>query len=287
MRRLLSQRPLRASLQVFSDIFEMKYLFDDKDGIIREVRSKDHRAFFLDYDGTLTPIVRDPQKAFLSPKYKEVIASLLGDKKNFVCIISGRAIEQLEGFIDLKGIVLAGNHGMEIAGPDISYVNDGALRTKPLLREIVEMLKWKLRDFEGVLVEDKGLTVSVHYRMVPIKRRPSLKRLFHREMEKFFASNTIIVTRGKKVLEIRPNVVWNKGDAVRWILGHLSDRPLREKPYPVYLGDDHTDEDAFKALQGLGLTVLVSPRNVASEAVYFIKSVEEVYQFLGFLSPSP
>jgi trehalose 6-phosphate phosphatase len=263
----------------------MKYLFDDKDGIIREVRSKDHRTFFLDYDGTLTPIVQDPQKAFLSPKYREVLASLLGDKKNFVCIISGRAIEQLEGFIDLKGIALAGNHGMEIAGPDISYVNDGALRTKPLLREIAEMLKWKLCDLDGVLVEDKGLTVSVHYRMVPVKRRPSLKRLFYREMEKFLASNTIIVTRGKKVLEVRPNVVWNKGDAVRWILGHLSDRPLREKPYPIYMGDDHTDEDAFKALKGWGLTVRVSPRHGASEAAYFIKSVEEGYQFLGFFVP--
>jgi trehalose 6-phosphate phosphatase len=263
----------------------MKYLFDDKDGIIRKVRSKDHRAFFLDYDGTLTPIVRDPKKAFLSPKYREVIASLLGDEKNFVCIISGRPIEQLEGFIGLEGVVLAGNHGMEIAGPGISYVNDGALRTKLLLREIAKMLKWKLRDLEGVLVEDKGLTVSVHYRMVPVEGRPSLKRLFYREMEKFLASNTIIVTRGKKVLEVRPNVVWNKGDAVRWILGHLSDKPLRERPYPVYLGDDHTDEDAFKALKGWGLTVLVSPRYEASEAVYFIKSVEEAYQFLGFFVP--
>ena len=262
----------------------MKYLFDDKDGIIEEVRSKDHRAFLLDYDGTLTPIVRDPQKASLSPKYRKVIASLIDDEKNFVCIISGRTIQQLEGFIGLKGVVLAGNHGMEIAGPDISYVNDGALRAKSLLGEIAEILKWKLSDLEGVLVEDKGLTVSVHYRMVPVKRRPSLKSLFYREMEKFLASNTIIVTRGKRVFEVRPNVVWNKGYAVKWILGYLSDHSLK-KPYPIYMGDDETDEDAFRALKGWGLTVLVSPRYEASEAAYFIKSVEEAYQFLGFFVP--
>lgn len=262
----------------------MKYFFEDKDGIIEEVRSQDRRAFFLDYDGTLTPLVKDPPKAYLSPDHREVIASLLGDEKNFVCIISGRAIEQLKEFIGLKGLVLAGNHGMEIAGPNISYVNEGALRAKPLLREIAEMLKWKLSDLKGVLVEDKGLTVSVHYKMVPVKRHPSVKRLFYREMEKFLASNTIIVTRGKRILEVRPNVVWNKGSAVKWILGSLSDYLLMEKPYPIYMGDDETDEDAFRALKGRGLTILVSPRKGASEASYFIKSVEEAYQFLGLFA---
>ncbi len=239
----------------------------------------------MDYDGTLTPIVRDPQKGFLSPKYREVIASLLSDGKNFVCIISGRAVDQLMGFIGLKGVVLAGNHGMEIAGPNISYVNDGALRAKPLLGEIAEMLKWKLSDFEGVLVEDKGLTVSVHYRMVPAKRQPSLKRFFYREMERFLASNLIVVTRGKRVLEVRPNVVWNKGCAVEWILAYLSDHLLKEKHYPIYMGDNETDEDAFRTLKDRGLTVLVSPQKRASDAAYFIKSVEEAYQFLGFFVP--
>ena len=262
----------------------MKHLFDEKEGIIEEVRSQGRRAFFLDYDGTLTPIVSDPQKAFLSPEYRKVIASLLGDERNFVCVISGRATEQLKGFIGLKGVVLAGNHGMEIVGPNISYVNDGALRAKPLLGEIARMLKWKLRDFEGVVVEDKGLTVSVHYRMLPVRRHSSLKRFFYREMEKFLAANTVIVTRGKRVLEARPNVVWDKGSAVRWILGYLSDHLWEERHYPIYMGDDETDEDAFRELKGWGLTVLVSARKRESEAAYFIKGVEETYQFLGFLA---
>jgi len=123
----------------------MKYLFDDRDRIIQEVKSRARRAFFLDYDGTLTPIVQDPEKASLSSKYRKVIASLLRNEKNLVCIISGRAIEQLEGLIRLKGLVLAGNHGMEITGPGILYVNDGALRAKVLLTEIAHMLKWRIR----------------------------------------------------------------------------------------------------------------------------------------------
>ncbi|UCD70956.1 MAG: trehalose-phosphatase [Syntrophobacterales bacterium] len=258
----------------------MKYLFDEKDGVIDEVRAQDRRAFFLDYDGTLTPIVRDPHKAFLSPEHRRIIASLLGNENNLVCVISGRAIEQLEAFIGLKGLILAGNHGMEIAGPDISYVNDVAIRTKPRLREIAEMLKKKLSDFEGVLVEDKGLTVSVHYRMLPVKRHDSLKESFYREMEKFLASNTVIVTRGNRVFEVRPNVIWHKGSAVKWILGSLSGRHCKVRPFPIYMGDDETDEDAFNELKGLGLTILVSPRKRASEACYFIRSVEETYQFL-------
>ncbi len=258
----------------------MKYLFDNTDRIVEELRSRDRRAFFLDYDGTLTPIVEDPQKAFLSPKYRKVIASLLRNERNVVCVISGRAIEQLEEFIRLKGLILAGNHGMEIAGPDISYINDGALRAKTLLGGIAPILREKLSDFEGVLVEDKGLTVSVHYRMLAVGYHPRLKESFCREMERFLTSNTLVVTRGKKVLEIRPNVVWNKGSAVRWILGYLSDHLLGDKPYAIYVGDDETDEDAFRALKGGGLTVLVSPRKKESEAAYFIRNVDEVYQFL-------
>jgi len=265
----------------------MRYLFDDKDGIIGEVKSQDRRAFFLDYDGTLTPIIEDPPNAYLSPTRREVIASLLRNKQNFVCVISGRAIEQLKGFIGLKDLVLAGNHGMEIAGPTISYVNEGALRAKPLLKEIGEMLQRKLSDFEGVLVEDKGLTVSVHYRMVSVKLHSHLKKSFYREMEKFSASNTIIITRGKRILEVRPNVVWDKGAAVKRILGSLSNYLLEERPYPIYMGDDETDEDAFRALKGRGLTILVSPRKGATEASYFVKSVDEAYQFLEMFLASP
>jgi trehalose-phosphatase len=257
----------------------MKYLFDDKDRIIEEVKSRARRALFLDYDGTLTPIVEDPEKAFLPPKYRKVIASLLRNEKNFVCIISGRAIEQLEGFIRLKGLVLAGNHGMQIAGPDIFYVNDEALRAKALLGEIARMLKVKLRDFVGVLVEDKGLTVSMHYRMLPARHHPRLKEFFYREMERFLTSKTVVVTRGKKVLEVRPNVVWDKGSAVKWLLDYLS-KDLLEEPYPVYMGDDETDEDAFRTLKGRGLTVLVSSRKKESQASYFIRSVKETYRFL-------
>ena len=258
----------------------MRYLFGDKDRIVGKARSQDRRSFFLDYDGTLTPIVRDPHKAFLPSKYREVIASLLRNEKHFVCIISGRAIEQLKEFIRLKGIVLAGNHGMEIAGPDISYVNDGGLRAKGLLGEIAHMLKRKLRDFAGVLVEDKGLTVSVHYRMLPVRHHPRLKESFYREMERYETSNMVVVTGGKKVLEVRPNVVWNKGSAVNWILGYLSDHLSGESPYPIYMGDDETDEDAFRALRGRGLTVLVSPRKKESEATYFVRDVDEVYRLL-------
>ena len=257
----------------------MKYLFDDKERIVEDVTSRDRRAFFLDYDGTLTPLVEDSQKASLSPKYRKVIASLLQNEKHFVCIISGRAIEQLEGFIGVKDLILAGNHGMEIAGPDISYVNNGALRAKTLLREIAQMLREKLSDFDGVLVEDKGFTVSVHYRMLRVTHHPRLKELFFRQMERFLTSNTVVVTRGKRVLEVRPNVVWDKGSAVKWLLGYVS-KNLLEEPYPIYMGDDETDEDAFRALKGRGLTVLISSQERESEAAYFVRDVDEVYQFL-------
>jgi len=128
-------------------------------------------------------------------------------------------------------------------------------------------------------VEDKGLTVSVHYRMLAPSQHAHLKKFFYREMEKFLTSKTVVVTGGKRVLEVRPNVVWDKGSAVKWLLGYVS-KNLLEEPYPIYMGDDETDEDAFRALKGRGLTVLVSSKERESEAAYFTRNVEEVYQFL-------
>jgi trehalose 6-phosphate phosphatase len=263
----------------------MKYLFDVGEGIIEDVRSHSRRAFFLDYDGTLTPIVRDPSKAFLSPPYRETIASVVAREGNFVCIISGRSIDQLREFIGLKDLFLVGNHGMEISGPDVAYVNEGALRAKPLMGEIAETLRSTQRDFEGTVVEDKGLTVSLHYRTVPERQHPHLKRSFYQAMEKFLATNAVIVTGGKKILEVRPHAVWNKGSAVEWLLGCLSEHSPGEKPYPIYIGDDKTDEDGFRALKSRGLTILVSPRRRSSEASYFIRDVEDVYRFLQFFTP--
>jgi trehalose-phosphatase len=258
----------------------MKYLFDDREGIVEEVRVHPRRVFFLDYDGTLTPIVKEPSKAFLPPHYREIIASLHRHERNFVCIVSGRSIGQLREFIGLKGLFLAGNHGMEISGTDVAYVNEEALRAKPMLREIADTLRSKLEDFEGAVIEDKGLTVSLHYRMVPKRQQRCVQRSFHQAMEKFLASNAVNITGGKKVLEVRPHVVWNKGSAVTLILDYLSDRAGEERPYPIYIGDDTTDEDGFRALKGRGLTVLVSPRKRASGASYYIRDVDEVYRFL-------
>jgi trehalose 6-phosphate phosphatase len=138
-------------------------------------------------------------------------------------------------------------------------------------------LRSELDNIDGVIIEDKGLTASVHYRIVAPEKLGELKRIFTEITKPYVMAGQIKIGRGKKVLEIRPNIDWDKGKAVLWIIDALN--PGGEV-LPIYIGDDKTDEDAFRALGGKGITILVSNTPRKSNAEYFLRDVNEVKLFL-------
>ncbi|MEW6680836.1 MAG: trehalose-phosphatase [bacterium] len=245
-----------------------KYLFDDWERLKKTLRSKS-LFLFLDYDGTLTPIGETPDKAVISKERKSLLNKLSRSPHCRVAIISGRSLRDIKALIGLKNIIYVGNHGLEIKGLKIKF----SPHLKSIIRHIYEDLANKLSKIKGVLIEDKGLTISVHYRLVDEKDIKEFLNIFNEITNPYLACDKIKIDAGKKVYEIKPPVVWDKGKAVLWLLGE-------NNIFPIYIGDDVTDEDAFLALKDKGLTVFVGEKGVSSKAGYYLNNTEEVIEFI-------
>ncbi|MEW6007720.1 MAG: trehalose-phosphatase [bacterium] len=251
-----------------------KYLFDDWDRLEKTLRSK-FLFLFLDYDGTLTPIGETPDKTVISKERRSLLNKLSKSPHCRVAIISGRSLSDIKTLIGLKNIIYAGNHGLEIKGLKIKFSS----HLKSIIRHIYEDLANKLSKIKGILIEDKGLTISVHYRLVDEKDIKEFLNIFNEITNPYLACDKIKIDAGKKVYEIKPPVAWDKGKAVLWLIARQKFLSGENNIFPIYIGDDVTDEDAFLALKDKGLTVFVGERGV-SKAGYYLNNTEEVIEFI-------
>lgn len=259
----------------------MRYLFGHWETIKNEFDKK-IIFLFLDYDGTLTPIAETPDKAVISKETKKLLQKLSKSSNCAVGIISGRSLEDIKNTVGIKDIIYAGNHGLEIEGPKIKFESQVSPRLKSVIRNIAEELLKRLSSIKGVLIEDKGLTLSIHYRLVDKKDMPCFERILSEVTNPYTVRDKIKVNSGKKVYEIKPPVQWDKGKVVLWLLSRQQFVSGKNKVLPVYIGDDVTDEDAFKILKRKGLTIFVGePENSAAD--YYLKDAEEVTRFLHLI----
>jgi trehalose-phosphatase len=263
---------------------DMKYLFSDRTRIKEELKGK-YVYLFLDYDGTLAPIMETPDKAFM-PKETRNLLRCLSEMPNYkLAIISGRALNDIKKKVGLKNnIVYVGNHGFEIDGPKIKFKSPVPYKHKGNLEKIKAKLKKSFSSVKGVLIEDKGFSLSVHYRQAEKKDISKIKTEFYAALVAYEVRNEMKVRTGKKVLEIRPPLAWDKGKAVLWLLARHKFllRKKKQKILPIYVGDDVTDEDAFGALRRRGWTVRVGKLQ-KSKAFYYVKKTEEVNDLLRLL----
>jgi alpha,alpha-trehalase len=234
-------------------------------------------AVFLDYDGTLAPLAARPELAILPEATREALRRLAG--RYPVGVLSGRGRGDVAARVGLDGLIYAGSHGFEIAGPALRHeVGEG-------LPAVVDRAAARLREhlagLPGVLVEPKRFAISVHYRLAEASDLPRIEAAVdavlaeHPELRKGL---------GKKLFELRPTLDWDKGKALLWVLEalHLD----RAATLPLYLGDDLTDEDAFRAVaetaDGIGILVADEPRPTA--AAYSLRDPDEVRTFLEKLA---
>lgn len=225
-----------------------------------------------DFDGTLTPIVERPEAAELSPEMRDVISSLVP-----LCpvgIISGRSISDLKSRIDIENVYYSGNHGFEIEGPGIEFVMKEAEEARDTIEKFCNEFERKI-GMEDVVVENKGYTASVHYRLLSSEEIPQLREKFHEIVRPYLNNTNLEVNEGKKIYEIRPSVNWDKGKAVSFLLTNLS---YEEETLPIYLGDDVTDEDAFRDLEG-GIGIFVGDDSRETRADFALENVDEVRSF--------
>jgi trehalose 6-phosphate phosphatase len=244
--------------------------FDDLSKLFAERKP----AIFLDYDGTLTPIVSRPELAVLDEAMRATLAELADVFPT--AIISGRDRANVEGLVGLGGLVYAGSHGFDIAGPGgLKREYEGAAKFVPALEEAEKRLNERLEGIEGVNVERKRYAIAVHYRLVAEDQVSAVEQAFDAVLGEVEGLRR---TAGKKVFEMRPQLEWHKGKAVMWLLEQLGlDRP---DVVPVYIGDDETDEDAFEALAGHGIGILVADRPQKTNAEYRLETPDAVGEFL-------
>jgi len=248
--------------------------------VVTEVKERTKSAtrvsLFLDFDGTLVPIEADPASPRLDSETAELLQELSGRDFLVTTVISGRAIEDLYARIRVHGLIYAGNHGLEIFGRNLLFVEPHATARRQELERLCDELRVQLQPIEGAMVEFKGLTASVHYRKAAESDRPGIETAVRGAVAR--VGDLFRLNRGKKVFEILPRTDWHKGAAARWINGHLSD----ERVLSVYLGDDTSDEDAFCMLPD-AVTVRVG-RAGATCARHQLPDPSAVREFLRWLA---
>ena len=233
------------------------------------VRAGDrHFAIFLDYDGTLTPIVSDPGKALLPDSMRQTLQALADYTS--LAILSGRDLDDVRRRVNIDKIVYAGSHGFDIAGPR-ELRKEVATEFLPRLDGAEDDLRKKLAGIPGVRVERKRFSVAAHYREINESNFPKVQRTVNQVARRY---RELRIMEGKKVYELQPNIDWDKGKAVLWLLKTL------ELDRGIYIGDDRTDEDAFRALEQKGMGILVTEPPRLTAAHYSLREPMEVEQFL-------
>ncbi|HEV8577603.1 MAG TPA: trehalose-phosphatase [Thermoanaerobaculia bacterium] len=239
-------------------------------------------VLFLDYDGILSPIAPLPELATLPGETRQVLRRLAA--RFPMAILSGRGREDVASLVGLPGLTYAGSHGFDIAGPP---PKPGA---PPLRLEVgegvperidraAELLRRDLAGVAGVLVEPKRFAISVHFRLVDERDVPRVERTVDAVLA---AVPGLRKGYGKMLFELRPDLDWDKGRALLWLLDAFGlDRP---EALPIFIGDDVTDEDGFRAVAGRGIGILVSgePRHTAAE--YCLSDTDEVRELLDRLA---
>ena len=248
------------------------------------IRAADHVLIASDFDGTLSPIVPHPEDAYILPECADALSQLAELPKYDVAIVSGRALEDVQERAGISNLICCGNHGMEIVVPGMMIEDDAAGQARLIMADLRQTLEPAVSQITGAFVEDKGVSLSVHSRMTPEELESEVRETVRVATETAVAEGKIIVVQGKKVLDIRPAAARDKGAALRFVMDTLQ-RATGTQLFPVYIGDDTTDEDAFREvnLSG-GISVLVGEPDRDTAATYRLDSPAGVAAFLTNLA---
>ncbi|CAI5737061.1 unnamed protein product [Hyaloperonospora brassicae] len=268
------QRPRRLSVTTANALTNFSAL---------QAQFRAHRlVVFLDYDGTLTPIVNDPALALLPPTTKHTLEKL---REKFITgVITGRSLDKIQKFVGLPQLYYAGSHGFDIKGPDgTSIKNQVASQFLVDLRAVRDELRAQIQGIDGAEVEDNVFSVSLHFRNVDQALWPQMSKIAYAVRDQH---PRIKLNEGKMVYEYKPKLDWNKGKALLWLLQAL-ELDEHDDVYTIYIGDDTTDEDAFQLFRAQdarkGAGIIVTEESTSTNALFTLRDTNEVGEFLNRL----
>lgn len=252
--------------------------FDSHDeGLHERVVAAPGIVLCTDFDGTLAPIESDPDAPEITPENRRVLETLRDHDRARVAVVSGRALEDVRERVGIEGIVYAGNHGLELDRNGETTVHPVAAKRRRRIEWICEYLAEALAPIEGAVVENKAITATVHFRNAPDERVPEVREAVSDALDRF--GDGIRCTDGKAILELRPAVRWHKGMAVSLLADAGPERWL-----PIYIGDDTTDESAFRAVKPDGIAIHVGDGDGGTDATRRIPTQSAVADCFGTLA---
>lgn len=259
------------------DVFPAQDLSRSFELLRERVAEASNIGLFLDFDGTISPIVLTPSSAQLDPAIRTLLERLRDLPNITVGVVSGRLLQDLRSRTAIDGLIYVGNHGLEIEAGEIRFREPAAEALRRELKCVSLQLKLALDRVDGLEIEDKGLTLSVHYRKVHEDMQDWVRDIALETAGKYQSFRS---QEGKKVVEIRPRLDWDKGHAMMWLLKEV----LPPSTLPIYIGDDATDEDVFGAIpQGITIRVGGVPAT-GTRAHFVLPDVQAVARFLSWLT---
>lgn len=257
----------------------MPHLLQVWPSVVNRLKEAEQVLLLSDYDGTLSPIATQPGLAVLRREPRDTLFSLSQRDKFIVGIISGRSLSDVSAMVGLPDLVYAGNHGLEISGPGLDFVHPQAPTFSKTWRILVQDLQRDLLHLAGVLVEDNGLTISVHYRQTPDELVDEVEARFNTTVSPYLKPGGWKATAGKKVLEVRTDIPWGKREAIAYLQDAYPSASLT-----IYFGDDLTDEDGFELVQSRGgIAIFVGYARQPTKAMHRLDSPQEVAETLQLM----
>jgi len=240
---------------------------------------------YSDFDGTLVPLQADPAACHLTPSQASTLTALAAVPGLHITIVSGRRLIDLQSRVGIAGLGYVGNHGLEIATPSHNFVHPGALALAARLARWQSTLQGKLERFVGAWIENKRLSLSIHYRNLAECRRQDFLAVIESYKSAITEDGQLLISDAKQVVEIRPNLAWTKGSAIQVVDDYINDGYIntdRKRAKRVYFGDDISDEDAFAQWQQ-DLTVLVGEANRKTHANHRLGDYRQTHRLLDAL----
>jgi trehalose-phosphatase len=249
------------------------------DRLVLALRSGRPLLVVSDFDGALVPLVADPSEARLPPQVREDLRTLATTDGVTVAVLSGRGLDDLRGRVGLSSVVYGGCHGLEMAGPGMAFCHAGADARRGVLADVARELRGRLATFPGVLVEAKGLAVTVHYRHAGAD---AADRLAGHVRAVAGAYRDVTLAPGRKAFELLPVGDWDRGRCIAWLETRVRARaggPVAT----VYLGDAAAGEDTVRTLHGRAITVMVGARPAVG-AAHRVPAVHDVHRVIAGLA---
>jgi len=262
-----------------------KYLFRNLDNIA-DFKNDHNTAVITDIDGTISRIVPTPMEAVVEPEMKDSV-NKIAEKFKFAGVMTGRSIKNALDMMENKNLIYIGNHGLEQFKNGKISIDSEVEEYIPVIKKFGGEIKRKLKDYNCILLQDKDLSFTVHYRLCD--NGDEIRKIALDTIKEIKGFEILKISEGRKVIEIRPPEGHNKGTILqKFILDNEIEKI-------IYLGDDITDADAFikldemdkqKKVKAISIVVISkeTPDDVKNKASYYVKSVDEVKKFFDWLS---